>query len=80
MNHPGVNGFGVIEQGYVELSNVSLSQEMANLNRVCRSYKMTLQALQACGRNLRQADHSNDDGLRATPSAEKAIPASEPKR
>jgi len=80
MNHPGVNGFGVIEQGYVELSNVSLSQEKANLNRVCRSYKMTLQALQSFGRNLSQADHSNDDGLRVTPSAEKAIQSSEPRR
>lgn len=43
---PGRNGFGTIRQGYLELSNVSLTTELAHLNQAQQVYAATLQAMQ----------------------------------
>jgi flagellar basal-body rod protein FlgG len=43
---PGQNGFGTIRQGFLELSNVSLTTELAHLNQAQRVYAATLQAAQ----------------------------------
>jgi len=46
LGNPGSNGFGVIRQGYLEFSNVSLATELAHLTHAQRVYEATLQAMQ----------------------------------
>jgi flagellar basal-body rod protein FlgG len=46
LGDPGKNGFGSIQQGYLELSNVSLLDEKAHLAHAQQVYAVTLQAMQ----------------------------------
>jgi flagellar basal-body rod protein FlgG len=43
---PGNNGFGTIEQGYLEMSNVNVVQEMVNMIVAQRAYEINSKAIQ----------------------------------
>ena len=47
LGNPGENGFGQLQQGYLELSNVSVVQEMVNLILAQRAYEVNSKAVQA---------------------------------
>jgi flagellar basal-body rod protein FlgG len=44
---PGVDGFGTIAQGYLEMSNVSVVDEMVNMITAQRAYEINSKAIQA---------------------------------
>jgi flagellar basal-body rod protein FlgG len=44
---PGAPGFGTIQQGYVEASNVNVVQEMTNLISAQRAYEMNSKVIEA---------------------------------
>lgn len=44
---PGVDGFGTIAQGYLEMSNVSVVDEMVNMITAQRAYEINSKAVQA---------------------------------
>jgi flagellar basal-body rod protein FlgG len=44
---PGTNGFGSIEQGYLEMSNVNVVQEMVNMIVAQRAYEINSKAIQS---------------------------------
>jgi flagellar basal-body rod protein FlgG len=44
---PGENGFGTMAQGYLELSNVKVVEEMVNLIMAQRAYEVNAKAVQA---------------------------------
>ncbi len=44
---PGDNGFGELAQGFLELSNVKVVEEMVNLIRAQRAYEVNSKAIQA---------------------------------
>ncbi|MEC8929467.1 MAG: flagellar basal-body rod protein FlgG [Verrucomicrobiota bacterium] len=43
----GTNGFGTLAQGYLELSNVKVVEEMVNLIKAQRAYEINSKAIQA---------------------------------
>ncbi|PTD97477.1 flagellar basal-body rod protein FlgG [Pseudothauera lacus] len=45
-NQPGTNGAGVINQGYVETSNVNVAEELVNMIVTQRAYEMNSRAIQ----------------------------------
>ncbi len=51
-NTPGTNGVGVINQGYVETSNVNVVEEMVNLITTQRAYEINTRALQTADQML----------------------------
>lgn len=60
IGNPGENGFGELAQGYLELSNVKVVEEMVNLILAQRAYEVNSRAVQAAdemmqmGNNLRR--------------------------
>jgi len=54
---PGLNGFGTIVQGYVELSNVNVMTEMVNLIIGQRAYEANSKAIQAADQMLQMANN-----------------------
>ncbi len=54
---PGENGFGEIQQGYLELSNVSVVQEMVNLILAQRAYEVNSKAVQAADEMMQQSNN-----------------------
>ena len=44
-NTPGTNGSGVLMQGYVETSNVSVVEEMVNMIQTQRAYEINSKAI-----------------------------------
>jgi flagellar basal-body rod protein FlgG len=53
---PGENGNGTILQGYLEMSNVNVIQEMVNLIVGQRAYEVNSKSIQAADEMLRQAN------------------------
>jgi flagellar basal-body rod protein FlgG len=51
----GQNGLGSLEQGYVEMSNVSIMEEMVNMIVGQRAYEINSKAVQASDEMLQQA-------------------------
>jgi flagellar basal-body rod protein FlgG len=47
LGNPGQNGFGTLNQGYLELSNVKVVEEMVNLILAQRAYEVNSKAVQA---------------------------------
>lgn len=47
MGNPGENGFGDLQQGYLEMSNVKVVEEMVNLIVAQRAYEINSKAVQA---------------------------------
>jgi flagellar basal-body rod protein FlgG len=52
LGSPGENGFGSLSQGYLEMSNVSVVQEMVNLIMAQRAYEVNSKAVQAADEML----------------------------
>jgi len=47
IGNPGENGFGELQQGYLEMSNVKVVEEMVNLIVAQRTYEVNSKAVQA---------------------------------
>jgi flagellar basal-body rod protein FlgG len=54
---PGSNGFGTLNQGYLELSNVKVVEEMVNLIMAQRAYEVNSKAVQAADEMMQQANN-----------------------
>jgi flagellar basal-body rod protein FlgG len=54
---PGQNGFGTLNQGYLELSNVSVVTEMVNLIEAQRAYEVNSKAVQAADQMMQEANN-----------------------
>jgi flagellar basal-body rod protein FlgG len=54
---PGENGFGKLQQGFLELSNVSVVQEMVNLILAQRAYEVNSKAVQAADEMMQQSNN-----------------------
>ena len=50
---PGENGFGTLEQGYLEMSNVKVVEEMVKLIMAQRAYEVNSKSVQAADEMLR---------------------------
>ncbi len=57
LGDPGQNGFGELQQGYLELSNVSVVQEMVNLILAQRAYEVNSKAVQAADEMMQQSNN-----------------------
>jgi flagellar basal-body rod protein FlgG len=53
----GVDGFGTIAQGYLEMSNVSVIDEMVNMITAQRAYEINSKAIQAADDMLQMANN-----------------------
>lgn len=47
IGNPGENGFGALQQGYLEMSNVKVVEEMVNMIVAQRAYEVNSKAVQA---------------------------------
>ena len=54
---PAENGFGELQQGSLELSNVSVVQEMVNLILAQRAYEVNSKAVQAADEMMQQSNN-----------------------
>lgn len=54
---PGENGLGTILQGYMEMSNVNIMQEMVNMIVAQRAYEVNSKAIQAADEMLQMANN-----------------------
>jgi flagellar basal-body rod protein FlgG len=54
---PAQNGFGSLNQGFLELSNVKVVEEMVNLILAQRAYEVNSKAVQAADEMLQQANN-----------------------
>jgi flagellar basal-body rod protein FlgG len=57
LGNPAQNGFGELQQGYLELSNVSVVQEMVNLILAQRAYEVNSKAVQAADEMMQQSNN-----------------------
>lgn len=51
-NQPGVNGVGVLNQGYVETSNVNVAEELVSMIVTQRAYELNSRAIQTSDQML----------------------------
>lgn len=56
-SNPGVEGMGTINQGYVEMSNVNIVEEMVNMIISQRAYEINSKAVQASDEMLQTANN-----------------------
>lgn len=54
---PGENGFGSIQQGYLEMSNVKVVEEMVNLIVAQRAYEINSKAVQAADEMMQMSNN-----------------------
>ena len=54
---PGEDGFGTIAQGYLEMSNVSVVDEMVNMITAQRAYEINSKAIQSADEMLQTANN-----------------------
>ena len=57
LGNPGENGFGTLNQGYLEMSNVKVVEEMVNLIMAQRAYEVNSKAVQAADEMLQQGNN-----------------------
>ena len=57
LGDPQQNGFGEVQQGFLELSNVSVVQEMVNLILAQRAYEVNSKAVQAADEMMQQSNN-----------------------
>jgi flagellar basal-body rod protein FlgG len=57
LGNPAENGFGEVQQGALELSNVSVVQEMVNLILAQRAYEVNSKAVQAADEMMQQSNN-----------------------
>ena len=53
---PGIEGFGTISQGFLEMSNVNVVQEMVNMIVAQRAYEVNSKAIQTADEMLQRAN------------------------
>jgi flagellar basal-body rod protein FlgG len=53
-NTPGTNGLGLLNQGYVETSNVSVVEELVNMIQTQRAYEINSKAIQTSDQMLQK--------------------------
>jgi flagellar basal-body rod protein FlgG len=53
-NTPGTNGLGVLNQGYVETSNVNVVEELVNMIQTQRAYEINSKAVQTSDQMLQK--------------------------
>lgn len=53
-NTPGTNGLGLLNQGYVETSNVNVVEELVNMIQTQRAYEINSKAIQASDQMLQK--------------------------
>ena len=54
---PNEDGFGSLQQGYLEMSNVNVVQEMVNMIVAQRAYEVNSKAVQAADEMMQQANN-----------------------
>ncbi len=54
---PGVDGLGTLEQGFVEMSNVNVVEEMVNMIMTQRAYEITSKTVQASDEMLQTTNN-----------------------
>ncbi|MCE5231080.1 flagellar hook-basal body complex protein, partial [bacterium] len=54
-NTPGVSGFGTLRQGYLEMSNVSVVEELVNMIVAQRAYEVSSKAITAADEMMQTA-------------------------
>jgi len=57
LGNPGENGFGELAQGYLELSNVKVVEEMVNLILAQRAYEVNSRAVQAADEMMQMSNN-----------------------
>ncbi|HYG21187.1 MAG TPA: flagellar basal-body rod protein FlgG [Verrucomicrobiae bacterium] len=57
LGSPGQNGFGTLNQGYLEMSNVKVVEEMVNLILAQRAYEVNAKAVQAADEMMQQSNN-----------------------
>jgi flagellar basal-body rod protein FlgG len=57
LGNPNQNGFGQLEQGYLELSNVSVVNEMVNMITAQRAYEVCAKAVQASDEMMQMSNN-----------------------
>jgi flagellar basal-body rod protein FlgG len=57
LGNPNQNGFGQLEQGYLELSNVTVVEEMVNMITAQRAYEVNSKAVQASDEMMQMANN-----------------------
>ena len=57
LGNPAENGFGTLNQGYLELSNVKVVEEMVNLILAQRAYEVNSKAVQAADEMMQQSNN-----------------------
>ncbi len=55
--NPGESGFGTLQQGYLELSNVKVVEEMVNLIIAQRAYEINSKAVQAADEMMQMSNN-----------------------
>lgn len=54
VNQPGTNGLGVLNQGFVETSNVSVTEELVNLITAQRAFEINSRSIQSSDQMLQK--------------------------
>ncbi len=54
---PSENGYGSLQQGYVEMSNVKVVEEMVNMIVAQRAYEVNSKAVQAADEMMQQSNN-----------------------
>jgi flagellar basal-body rod protein FlgG len=57
LGNPGENGFGELQQGYLEMSNVNVVEEMVNLIVAQRAYEVNAKAVQASDEMMQMSNN-----------------------
>jgi flagellar basal-body rod protein FlgG len=57
LGNAGENGYGTLAQGYLELSNVQIVEEMVNLILAQRAYEVNSKAVQASDEMLQMSNN-----------------------
>ena len=54
---PGENGYGTLQQGYLEMSNVKVVQEMVNMIVAQRAYEVNSKAVQSADEMMQESNN-----------------------
>jgi flagellar basal-body rod protein FlgG len=57
LGNPGENGFGTLQQGYLEMSNVNVVEEMVNMIVAQRAYEVNSKAVQASDEMMQMSNN-----------------------
>lgn len=57
LGNPGENGFGELAQGYLEMSNVKIVEEMVNMIIAQRAYEVNAKAVQSADEMMQMANN-----------------------